>query len=460
MTHGPWFVCVCLIICIRIAIDRFFGSPALAEWFIAEGGEMTGMWDTRKGPCPAWLKLASKKPTRRCPKGTIRSASALEGRLWAIAFMDNAGCYMLDTSAGGQLAELPRMQKKGKDRGKTIPVTGPLCNVYYQQTMGVIDGQDSMRCSKKGFGSVALSRRRRKWTNKFFDNMLDFANMAGGKLYMAIHAGTSSDLSYIDILWDFHDFLISSPGWWGTATRSKAATETTGDIPEGVIVLSGDRAGEKIVKVESLLDAPTADQLLRHTRSSKIYPSSKAKAAFKKKLKADMLKPTAPDDTERDIKKWHRGNFLQRDCRACIIVAKEAGKKKGGKKDGEKVYRKAARTVYGCPDCDPPVPLHPGECHKHYHSMVQQGLWQPYKGRGKYMAKLGSVKTANRKKTPKNKRRRAKKAGRTPSAAAAGPALNATSPSSVQVGPQGARPRSASGFTQRYPSRTKKAHGK
>lgn len=35
-----------------------------------------------------------------------------------------------------------------------------------------------MRASKKGFGSIALSRRRKKWTSKFFDNMIDFTNMA------------------------------------------------------------------------------------------------------------------------------------------------------------------------------------------------------------------------------------------------------------------------------------------
>ena len=39
-------------------------------------------------------------------------------------------------------------------------------------------GQDSMRASKKGYGSIALSRRRRKWTKKFFDNCIDFTNMA------------------------------------------------------------------------------------------------------------------------------------------------------------------------------------------------------------------------------------------------------------------------------------------
>ena len=39
-------------------------------------------------------------------------------------------------------------------------------------------GQDSMRASKKGYGSIALSRRRRKWTKKFFDNCIDFMNMA------------------------------------------------------------------------------------------------------------------------------------------------------------------------------------------------------------------------------------------------------------------------------------------
>ena len=35
-----------------------------------------------------------------------------------------------------------------------------------------------MRSSKKGYNSIALSRRRRKWTKKFFDKCMDFTNIA------------------------------------------------------------------------------------------------------------------------------------------------------------------------------------------------------------------------------------------------------------------------------------------
>ena len=55
-------------------------------------------------------------------------------------------------------------------------------------------------------------------------------------------------------------------------------------------------------------------------------------------------------------------------CRACIYVAAETGNKK----------RTSFRTVYGCADCSPSVPLHPGTCFELYHEKVAQGQWQPY----------------------------------------------------------------------------------
>ena len=109
---------------------------------IARGGDFAVMWDKRKGPFPEFLRLLSKKPTKKCPKGTFRSASALDGRLWASSFMDNAACYMLDTAEGGVTTDLMRMQKKGTARyGEKIAIKGPKCNEFYQRTMGVIDGK-------------------------------------------------------------------------------------------------------------------------------------------------------------------------------------------------------------------------------------------------------------------------------------------------------------------------------
>ena len=119
---------------------RYFPNPALCKWMVKRGGGLTGMWDKRKGPFPECLRLASKKPTKKCPKGTFKSASTMDGRLWAFSFMDNAACYMLDTEEGGVSAQLLRMQRKGASRGEKIEVKGPNCNVFYQETMGVIDG--------------------------------------------------------------------------------------------------------------------------------------------------------------------------------------------------------------------------------------------------------------------------------------------------------------------------------
>ena len=56
------------------------------------------------------------------------------------------------------------------------------------------------------------------------------------------------------------------------------------------------------------------------------------------------------------------------DCRACIYVAAEIGKKS----------RSNFRTVFGCADCAPNVPLHKGACFDLYHEKVAQGKWKAY----------------------------------------------------------------------------------
>ena len=56
------------------------------------------------------------------------------------------------------------------------------------------------------------------------------------------------------------------------------------------------------------------------------------------------------------------------DCRACIYVAAEIGDKS----------RTGFRTVFGCADCAPKVPLHKGACFDLYHEKVAQGKWKAY----------------------------------------------------------------------------------
>ena len=58
--------------------SRYFPNPALCQWMIARGGDITAMWDKRKTPFPEWLQLASKKPTKKCPKGDLSCCQCLE----------------------------------------------------------------------------------------------------------------------------------------------------------------------------------------------------------------------------------------------------------------------------------------------------------------------------------------------------------------------------------------------
>ena len=56
------------------------------------------------------------------------------------------------------------------------------------------------------------------------------------------------------------------------------------------------------------------------------------------------------------------------DCHACVLVAAETGA----------IKPSGVRTVYGCSDCNPSVPLHRSTFFEVYHKKVAQGQWQVY----------------------------------------------------------------------------------
>ena len=119
---------------------------------------------------------------------------------------------------------------------------------------------------------------------------------------MAMHDGTPSELSYYDILWEFHSFLIDSDNWWTTRTRKKAKEATISSAANAaedaaaliklvqaaskktgsqVTAVHGGRAGENVVKIEAGAATVTTQMLMTHKRPSKITPVSAADKALK-----------------------------------------------------------------------------------------------------------------------------------------------------------------------------------
>jgi hypothetical protein len=95
---------------------------------------------------------------------------------------------------------------------------------------------------------------------------------------MAMHDGTPSELSYYDILWEFHSFLIYSDNRWTARTLKKAkesAMTSAADADEyeaaliklvqaaskktgnQVTAVHGGQAGENVVKIEAGLATVT-----------------------------------------------------------------------------------------------------------------------------------------------------------------------------------------------------------
>lgn len=123
---------------------------------------------------------------------------------------------------------------------------------------------------------------------------------------MAMHDGTPSELSYYDILWEFHEFLMDSSNWWTQRTRKTAkeaamssAAGAAGDkaaliklVQEAskktgikVTAVHGGRAGENVVKIEAGAETVSTQMLMTHKRASKITPVSAVDKALKKLAK-------------------------------------------------------------------------------------------------------------------------------------------------------------------------------
>ena len=111
-------------------------------------------------------------------------------------------------------------------------------------------------------------------------------------------------MSYNEILWDLHVYLMESEGWWGRRTRATQKKQAVqGSIGRQVelqaeeeelrqdllhakagssVAVVGKRSGEMTIKLEPGAPKVTVHLLLTHKRASKISPVTALDKAAKK----------------------------------------------------------------------------------------------------------------------------------------------------------------------------------
>ena len=334
--------------------DRLFNSFVLAhELKRRNDTRIIGTWDARFG-MPAELKGFPKKPTARCPKGTWRMVET-DG-IFGHCFMDNARCFMIDTMVGGSVELLARRQRRAGhstagefEAGGTVGIEGPSCNITYQNKMPEVDAKDQIRCHRKGFGAVELTRRCTKWTDKFDDGMFD----VGEVIAMTLHDTVAeTKVPHHEQMLQTHEFFISAANWykdrpmqpkWSQLTQLRRQSRTA---PATVAATKPP--------TPSKAPAPTPEMTAQH-RNQGFMRRDKPKEAKKLKARQEKIRRGEPVRGSGEI-------IIYRSS-ACAMCALE----------GKKSHH---YTTNCCLDCKPHVALHPA-CFLRYHSKLAAGQIKP-----------------------------------------------------------------------------------
>ena len=188
----------------RVVItDNYYTSPALSKELYRRGFYHLGTWRKTRG-VPDCVKMDSKGPTQKCPKGAMNLAINREGNipLAAIGFMDNRECYMLDTKWGHCPALVHRIQKDGT----RLALNLLKAVLYYNFKMGAVDQLDMLRC---GWYSVAMRGRRSRWTVRYFEGLIDMTIATVLRIWNCMYKGNpDKELSHFDVMLMIQEYLI------------------------------------------------------------------------------------------------------------------------------------------------------------------------------------------------------------------------------------------------------------
>lgn len=149
-----------------VVTDNYYTSLPLARELLHRGHRLLGTIRSNRG-VPEAVKLPSKKPTRACPKGTVRSCRTRDNRIYIFSWMDNGPVYLLDTVYGNTPAVLSR-----RDGRNVREFEVPKGFESYNMHMGGVDRYDQIRT---GFYGVEMHGRCAKWTLRAYESLFNMA---------------------------------------------------------------------------------------------------------------------------------------------------------------------------------------------------------------------------------------------------------------------------------------------
>lgn len=112
-------------------------------------------------------KTKHPKPSKNCPKGTIKACVNGTNDIGLYSMMDSGMCYFLETAYGPFLKD-NMIRKEGK-RDVTLQVYKAI--VVYNDYMGGVDAADALRT---GYYCIESQGRTSKWTVRFVEAMFNF----------------------------------------------------------------------------------------------------------------------------------------------------------------------------------------------------------------------------------------------------------------------------------------------
>lgn len=206
-----------------IVTDNYYTSVPLARELLLRGHRLLGTIRADRG-VPAAVKLPSKKPTRICPKGTVRSSRTADNRIYIFSWMDNGPVYLLDTVYGAERAVVTRRDGRER-RGYEVPKAFGAYNTH----MGGVDRFDQIRT---GFYGLEMHHRCTKWTVRAYESMFNMALANAFAVFRHFAGETGATASHHDFLLEvaskfLRNVYVEGPRTRGLATPRPIANRHT-----------------------------------------------------------------------------------------------------------------------------------------------------------------------------------------------------------------------------------------
>ena len=164
-------------------IDNFYTSVGIARHLLNHRLMMRLVGTLRNNKMTDFghlIKLGAakkQKASKSKPRGLFKMCKSEDGLVMGIGLMDTSACYFLDTAYGYNRVDMSR-REQGSPNKVSVPV--PEGVKIYNDFMGGVDEFDRLRLGDHGFEGRG---RAFKWTNRFFDTMVNTLFQAAYKIY-------------------------------------------------------------------------------------------------------------------------------------------------------------------------------------------------------------------------------------------------------------------------------------